>query len=116
MRFFKDGPSIPDELLFALDEGRVVFFCGAGVSIACAGLPSFFSLAEKVIQRLGVTDDHPACIILNKAQELENQTDISGLISADKIFGLIERDFLIRDIENAVGDALRPPYVRVVVV
>jgi len=26
MRFLKDGPSIPDDLLIARDEGRVVFF------------------------------------------------------------------------------------------
>ncbi len=32
MRFLENGPSIPDELLLARDQGRVVFFCGAGVS------------------------------------------------------------------------------------
>ena len=37
MRFFENGPAIPDELLHARDEGRVVFFCGAGVSQAKAG-------------------------------------------------------------------------------
>ena len=41
MRFYADGPSIPDELLIARDEGRVVFFCGAGVSKERAGLPLF---------------------------------------------------------------------------
>ncbi len=29
MRFIEHGPDIPDELLLALDEERVVFFCGA---------------------------------------------------------------------------------------
>ena len=42
MRFVANGPSIPDELLTARDEGRVMFFCGAGVSRAYAGLPDFF--------------------------------------------------------------------------
>ena len=32
MRFIANGPSIPDELLTARDDGRVIFFCGAGVS------------------------------------------------------------------------------------
>src|SRR5688572_29693341 len=46
MRFAADGPDIPDDLLIARDEGRVVFFCGAGVSRARARLPSFFELAQ----------------------------------------------------------------------
>jgi hypothetical protein len=37
LRFLAEGPSIPDELLVARDEGRVVFFCGAGVSRAARG-------------------------------------------------------------------------------
>ena len=60
MRFFENGPAIPDELLHARDEGRVVFFCGAGVSQAKAGLPGFFGLAEKVMEALGVQADSPA--------------------------------------------------------
>lgn len=49
MRFLANGPSIPDELLLARDEGWVVFFCGAGVSRAWAGLSDFSGLAETVI-------------------------------------------------------------------
>jgi hypothetical protein len=30
MQFVANGPDIPDELLQAHEEGRVVFFCGAG--------------------------------------------------------------------------------------
>jgi hypothetical protein len=41
MRFIEKGVNIPDELLRAQDEGRVVFFCGAGVSLAKASLPDF---------------------------------------------------------------------------
>jgi len=48
MRFIEGGPSLPDALLRARDEGRVVFFCGAGVSRARAGLEDFGSLAEFV--------------------------------------------------------------------
>ena len=47
MRFFENGPAIPDELLHDRDEGQVVFFCGAGVSRAKAKLPDFFGLAKK---------------------------------------------------------------------
>jgi hypothetical protein len=108
MRFFENGPSVPDELLIARDEGRVVFFCGAGVSRARAGLPDFFGLADNVIRRLGVSADSPACKILDEAREIAQRTGESGLISADRIFGLLERDFLVRDIESAVARALKP--------
>jgi len=52
MRFFADGPSIPDELLEDRDRGRVVFFCGAGISMP-AGLPNFAELARRVMLKLG---------------------------------------------------------------
>ena len=48
MRFHCDGPSIPDILFRRCEEGNVVFFCGAGVSMN-AGLPSFIKLTEMVI-------------------------------------------------------------------
>jgi len=108
MRFLANGPSIPDELLVARDEGRVVFFCGAGVSCAFAGLPGFFGLAQNIIKTLGVTADDPARRIIQEAQEIERRTRISGLISADKVFGLLERNFLGRDIEAAVAKELKP--------
>lgn len=108
MRFIENGPSIPDELLIARDQGRVVFFCGAGVSRAKAGLPDFFGLAEKVTNKLGVTADSPALKILDEARRIESRTGVAGLISADRIFGLLERDFLTRDIQAAVASALKP--------
>jgi hypothetical protein len=93
MRFLEGGPDIPDKLLTARDEGRVVFFCGAGVSRARAGLADFFGLAHDVLNKLGVADDHPAYKIILEAKEIETRTGVSGLISADRIFGLLERDF-----------------------
>jgi len=108
MRFLKDGPTIPDNLLIARDEGRVVFFCGAGVSRARAGLLDFFGLANEVIRRLGVPTDNPACKTLNESREMDKRTGVSGLIPVDRIFGLLERYFLVRDIEGAVAAALHP--------
>ena len=108
MRFLANGPSIPDELLLARDQGRVVFFCGAGVSRAKANLPDFFDLAERVTSYLGVQEHNPASKLLSVARALGAQTGIDGLISADRIFGLLERDFLVRDIEAAVAMALKP--------
>jgi len=54
MQFVQNGPDIPDELLEAHEEGRVVFFCGAGISYP-AGLPGFEGLVEKVYQLSGAT-------------------------------------------------------------
>ena len=111
MRFLEDGPDIPDELLLARDQGRVVFFCGAGVSKARAGLPDFFGLARKVLGTLGVEKGDPATRILEEAKaikEIEDRIGVPGLISADRLFGLLERDFLARDIEAAVAKALKP--------
>lgn len=38
--FIVNGPDIPESLLEAHEEGRIVFFCGAGISYP-AGLPGF---------------------------------------------------------------------------
>lgn len=53
MQFTLDGPEIPNALLQAHEEGRVVFFCGAGISYP-AGLPGFKGLVEE-IYRLNCT-------------------------------------------------------------
>lgn len=108
MRFLADGPLIPDELLIARDEGRVVFFCGAGVSKECAGLPLFFELAEDVIMGLKVDEEDPACKILKEAQKLNQRPGVGGLIPADRIFGLLENSFDIKAIEAEVAKALKP--------
>ena len=108
MRFCEDGPDIPDELLLARDEGRVVFFCGAGVSRAKAGLTDFVGLAFKVIDSLGVPSDHPILKVLQEITTIQQKTQVPGLISVDKIFGLLEREFLKEDIEKAVSEALKP--------
>lgn len=108
MRFIKDGPSIPDELLLARDEGRVVFFCGAGLSKARANLPDFYELVEKVIYHLHLSPDHRVCKILKESEEIEKRTGESGLISIDRIFGLLEREFNTSDIQSEVVKILKP--------
>ena len=50
--FVENGPNIPEHLLQAHEDGRVVFFCGAGVS-APAGLPGFAGLVDKIYEELG---------------------------------------------------------------
>ena len=52
MQFVADGPDVPDELLQAHEEGRVVIFCGAGISYP-AGLPGFQGLVDKIYNNAG---------------------------------------------------------------
>lgn len=47
MQFVTDGPDIPNTLLQAHEDGRVVFFCGAGISRP-AGLPGFKGLVDSI--------------------------------------------------------------------
>lgn len=54
MQFVADGPDVPEELLQAHEEGKVVFFCGAGISYP-AGLPGFKGLVEEIYNQLGTT-------------------------------------------------------------
>lgn len=54
MQFITNGPDIPDALLQAHEEGRVVFFCGAGISYP-AGLPGFKGLVEQIYKLSGTT-------------------------------------------------------------
>jgi SIR2-like domain len=51
MQFVNNGPDVPDELLQAHTDGRVVFFCGAGIAYP-AGLPGFKDLVENIYGRL----------------------------------------------------------------
>ncbi len=52
MQFVTHGPDIPDVLLQAHEESRVVFFCGAGISYP-AGLPDFKGLVEQIYRLNG---------------------------------------------------------------
>ena len=49
MQFIPNGPDIPIQLLKAHEEGKVVFFCGAGISMNF-GLPNFENLAYKIYE------------------------------------------------------------------
>src|SRR6266403_1975632 len=51
MQFVRNGPDIPDGLLEAHEDGRVVFFCGAGISYP-ARLPGFRGLVKELYDRL----------------------------------------------------------------
>ncbi len=67
MQFVTNGPDVPEKLLQAHEEGKVVFFCGAGISFP-AGLPSFGGLVCKLYDQMGVTPDAVQKQALNAEQ------------------------------------------------
>lgn len=56
MQFVSSGPDIPERLLQAHEEGKVVLFCGAGISCP-AGLPLFGELVNELYAALNHTPD-----------------------------------------------------------
>lgn len=107
MRFLENGPNIPDELLNAHDEGRVVLFCGAGVSQGYAGLPNFSGLATKVLTSLGSIDGSEERRVFDLMKKLEDDNYLSGIVPADRIFTMLGKNFHQRSIEEHVARALR---------
>lgn len=67
MQFITNGPDIPDALLQAQEEGRVVFFCGAGISYP-AGLPGFQGLVDEIYRRNGTTPSDIERAALDRGQ------------------------------------------------
>ena len=82
MQFISDGPDIPDALLQAHEEGRVVFFCGAGISFS-ARLPSFAGLVNRLYDALAVTPN-PVQQAAIKAGQFDSAI---GLLEADIVGG-----------------------------
>ena len=74
------GPTIPVRLLNELDGGKVVFFCGAGVSVgAGSGLPGFRDLVDHVYAANHIVPDTV------EQEALDSR-------ALDKALGLLERD------------------------
>lgn len=82
MQFVRQGPDIPERLLQAHEDGRVVFFCGAGISYP-ARLPGFAGLVAKVYEALAATPN-----AVQQAAIKAGQFDTAiGLLEADIVGG-----------------------------
>jgi len=82
MQFIRNGPDIPERLLQAHEDGRVVFFCGAGISYP-AGLPGFGGLVEKLYSALAPTPN-----AVQQAVIKSGQFDTAvGLLESDIVNG-----------------------------
>lgn len=57
MKFLESTTDIPNELVTDALAGKVVFLCGAGISMR-AGLPSFKRLTDLIYEELGETFEH----------------------------------------------------------
>lgn len=75
--FITDGPEIPIEVLQALEDGELVFFCGAGVSKP-AGLPLFGELVCAIYES-----------VHEEMTELEKKAFGNG--EYDRVLTLLER-------------------------
>src|SRR4051794_9701351 len=84
MQFIKNGPVIPERLLQIHEEGRVVFFCGAGISYP-AGLPDFKGLAYSLYRNMGMTPDSVQQAAL-KSQQYDTAI---GLLEAKHVGGRV---------------------------
>ncbi|MDY1548033.1 SIR2 family protein [Luteibacter sahnii] len=109
MRFLPGGPWIPDALLSARDAGEVLFFCGAGVSRAKAGLPDFVTLAMQVADALGATQQGDARRLLRAAIPAEDGTKPVGSVAIDRVFTLLQQEFEIADVRRVVAVRLSTP-------
>jgi hypothetical protein len=94
--FVNNGPDIPECLLQAHEDGRVVFFCGAGISYP-AKLPGFAKLVEKLYVELGATPNR-----IQKAAIKSKQYDTA--------IGLLESDFVggREEVRKALSKILTP--------
>jgi len=65
MRYFEDGPDIPNELIDACIQGNVVFFCGAGVS-SSAKLKNFWQITKEIIDFIDPPSNSPIRKLFDK--------------------------------------------------
>ena len=91
MRFLEDGPNIPDRLLQERDAGRVVFLCGAGVSMPF--LPNFQDLTQYVIDQLKPSLESPAHQAFEAWSQPQDEALFSFPMSLDQIFNLLQMEF-----------------------
>ena len=82
MQFVKGGPDIPERLLQAHEDGRVVFFCGAGISYP-ARLPGFAGLVNELYSRLEMSPDS----VQDAAIKAKRYDTAVGLLEANIVGG-----------------------------
>jgi hypothetical protein len=112
MRFSKDGPNIPDTLLERRDAGRVVFLCGAGVSLN-SGLPDFYKLTKKVVEFFDPPEDSEIIASFQPWVDWKKNPDENPppQIPLDGIFHLLQREYGRTEVNELVAGKLEIPIV-----
>ncbi len=95
MQFVRNGPDVPERLLQAHEDCRVVFFCGSGISFP-AGLPGFSGLVKQLSDHFGYLSPEQANAIEAKQY--------------DRAVGLLERDVAggRQIVRRKIADILKP--------
>lgn len=101
MRFHSDGPSIPDILLERCDAGRVVFLCGAGVSLP-SGMPTFVGLTRYVIEFFDPPSDSDIMVAFRPW--LDGQS--AANVPLDQIFNLLHLEYGKDEVNALVTERL----------
>lgn len=102
MRFVRNGPDISERLLQAHEDGRVVFFCGAGISYP-ARLPGFGGLVDRLYANLAVA---PSSV--QRAAIKAGQFDTAiGLLEGEIVGG---REAVRRAVASILTPNLRAPH------
>tara|TARA_B100001094_G_scaffold333302_1_gene410501 strand:- start:10752 stop:14420 length:3669 start_codon:yes stop_codon:yes gene_type:complete len=100
MRFFQNSIDIPKKLIQKARDGEVVFFCGAGVSMAKARMPSFKELTEKSIKMLAKDSN-------TEAQKLlESMNSSCSEASYERVFSLLEEQYPLNEVLDTVKQQL----------
>ena len=92
MRFNADGPIIPDSLLRERDAGRVVFLCGAGVSVP-AGMPTFVRLTELVIKDLAPAEESDIIQAFEPWINADTIIPARARTPLDQIFNILQQEY-----------------------
>lgn len=104
MRFHPNGPSIPDILLERSDAGRVVFLCGAGVSLP-SGMPDFVGLTRHVIEFFDPPADSEIMVAFRPW--LDDQS--AAYVPLDQIFNLLHLEYGKDEVNALVTERLSVP-------
>jgi hypothetical protein len=104
MRFYPDGPSIPDVLLERCDAGRVVFLCGAGVSLP-SGMPTFVGLTRYVIEFFDPPADSDIMVAFRPWMDGQSAANVP----LDQIFNLLHLEYGKDEVNALVTERLSAP-------
>lgn len=106
MRFYHNGPNIPDSLLEKRDKGQVVFLCGAGVSIP-ANMPDFSKLTRDVIDFFDPPEMSPVAQEFKPWREWIEDSSDTPRVSLDQIFHMLNQEYGRNEVNSQVARRLQ---------